>query len=209
MLQLLLPIILILSLGSCSSDTTSKPDDSSASPVLTRPAASAVAPAFGPENTVRDFLNWYSKNQSTLPGNFVDHADGRDTTKSYSVNFNVTERWLAAVDSSRAVSPVYIRHWRTYFKQYADTLRLHKQHDGPPSGFEYDFLLLSQEPEEKVAELKAGTFITRLSSPNQAIVTAFGPQHEGWREGMIFILSRAPAGKWLIDEMLIPDNLTQ
>ncbi len=172
------------------------------------PASSRLATA-SPEKTVRAFLAWYTSHQATLPAGFVDHADGQDTTKNYSVNVESTEAWVAEVRLSGVVSAAYLRHWRAYFHQYADTLRLHKQHDGPPAGFDYDFLMLSQEPQEKVAELKAGTFTTQILAPRQATVTVLGPQHDGWREGMEFKLSQTPSAKWLIDEMSIPDNLTQ
>ena len=88
-------------------------------------------------------------------------------------------------------------------------MRRHPQNDGPPEGFSYDLLMLSQEPDERLSELQAGIFTTQLNGPGKAAVLARGPQHEGWREGLDFQLSKTAAGKWLIDSIEVPDNLTQ
>lgn len=204
----LLPVLFFVAgLAGCSHEAAKEPESPPSTPAP--PVTRTDVVIARPEKTVRKFLDWYVKNQASLPGNFIDHADGRDTTQQYAVNFAATEKWLAAVGRSEVVSPAYLQHWRAYFKQWGDTLRVHPQHDGPPAGFEYDFLLLSQEPEEKVAELQAGTFVTKQLANSQVMVTALGPKHEGWREGMHFKLAQAPSGQWLIDEMSVPDNLTQ
>lgn len=192
-------------LAACSPNTAKEPN--SAPSGLVQSATRAGTTMTSPETTVREFLTWYTKNKASLPANFIDHADGRDTTQSYQVNFATTEKWLTAVNSSGVVSPVYIKHWRAYFKQWSDTLQLRPQHDGPPAGFDYDFLMLTQDPEGDIAELRHGTFSTQHLANGQALVTILGPQHEGWHVGMQFKLSPAPTGKWLIDEMSLPDNL--
>jgi len=207
-LKILVFAAFALGLLSCSNDSTTQPDGLLLVRVAERPATRQAA-ITSPEKTVRAFLAWYANHQATLPTDFVDHTNGQDTTKGYAVNVEGTEKWLAEVRRSDVVSAAYLQHWRTYFRQYADTLRLHKQYDGPPAGFDYDFLMLSQEPAQKVDELRAGTFVTQLTTARQATVTVLGPQHDGWREGMKFKLSQASSGEWLIDEMRIPDNLTQ
>jgi hypothetical protein len=198
-------LFILVSLASCSTGDAPK---QLAAPVASG-NLSAVPAASSPEKTVREYLRWYSANYNKLPTNFILRPDGKDTTGYYAVDLQVTENWLVAVRNSGVLSDAYLQNWRTYFKQYADTLRLHPQNDGPPRGFEYDFLMLSQEADNKVAELQAGTFTTKLVSDTRATVAALGPQHEGWREGMTFTLSKSATGEWLIDTMRIPDNLTQ
>lgn len=168
-----------------------------------------MAAASNPEKTVREYLHWYTANHNKLPTNFVEKVGGQDTTGYYAVNFQVTENWLTAVRKSGLLSKTYLQHWRSYFKQYADTMHLHRQNDGPASGFEYDFLMLSQEADVRATELQAGTFTTRMTSATSAIVVALGPQHEGWREGLTFKLTQAATGKWLIDAVSVPANLMQ
>jgi hypothetical protein len=201
-----LPICLCaLSLAAGLAGCTSAPTETSPA---SRPKI-VSASADGPEKTVQKFLTWTAAHYNKLPSNFVDHTDGRDTTKYYAVNFSETNRWLAVIKQSGVFSEVYLNSWRAYFQQYADTLRLHPQNDGPPRGFEYDFLLTSQEPDTKLSELQLGRLTTQLTATNRAIVHALGPQHDGWREGYDFYLSQGAAGQWLIDSTSIPDNLVR
>ena len=162
-------MLTLLGMASCSTDSAP-----------TQPISAAVS-ASSPEKTVRDYLHWYATHHDKLPTNFVATVGvgGKDTTSYYAVNFQVTENWLTAVRQSGALSGTYLQHWRTYFRQYADTLRLHRQNDGPANGFEYDFLMLSQEADTRATELQAGTFTTKLVGTTHAIVAALGPQHEG------------------------------
>jgi hypothetical protein len=198
-------LFILASLASCSTGDASKQ--------LAAPAAtgsrSALSTASSPEKTVREYLNWYSNNQDKLPRNFVTEFRSHDTSDYYTVDFRVTEKWLGTLRNSNLLSNKYLQHWRTYFKQYADTLEVHHQNDGPAIGFDYDFLMLSQEPDTRVAELLAGTYTTKLISGTSAEVVALGPQHDGWREGMTFVLSKSATEEWLIDTMSVPNNLAQ
>ncbi|TVT38338.1 hypothetical protein FNT36_19255 [Hymenobacter setariae] len=203
-------LFVLVYLAGCSTDDAAKhPIASVASTNLPTAATQSVPAANSPEQAVRDYLNWYSANYNKLPTNFIKTVGGNDTLGYYAVNSQVTENWLAAVQKSNLVSATFLQNWRSYFKQYADTLRLHPQNDGPPSGFDYDFLMLSQEADTKLTELQAGTFTTKLLNPARAVVAALGPQHDGWREGMTFTLAKSAAGKWQIDAVSIPENLIQ
>jgi hypothetical protein len=168
-------------------------------------AGSATLEISGDENqpvrTVRQYLRWCATHQNTLPNDFILNGDGQDTTKFYAVNFSGTESWLMAVQNSGLVSEMYLNGWRAHFRQYADSLRLHPQNDGPPAGFEFDFLTLSQEPDEQVAELLSGTATVTEASAMQAVVQTRGPRHEGWQAGLDFELNKDANGRWLIDKI--------
>lgn len=207
MLSRTIGFLSIALLAGCSPDAARQPNSPASPPGPAQSVAQAGRAKATPENTVRTFLSWCTQNHASLPNNFIDHADGQDTTQSYQVNYTATENWLAAVSRSHAVSPKYLQHWRAYFRQWGDTLQRRPQHDGPPAGFDYDFLVLSQEPEEELAELRAGTYAAKHLASGQVLVTVLGPQHDGWRAGREFRLSPALGGQWLIDEMSIPDNL--
>lgn len=193
--------------SSNSADQFNKAEDTARLPAIEVTKKSKIQLA-NPDETVRKFLSWYVTNHDRLPGDFVENVLSQDSTKFYSVNIAGTEKWLTAVQRSGYFSKVYLQDWRNYFQQYADTLRLLKQNDGPPRGFEYDFLLLSQEPDTRVAELQQGTFTAKFPKPNRALVEMRGPQRDGWREGLKFTLSKDNTGQWLIDSIANPTDLT-
>ncbi|TGE14071.1 hypothetical protein [Hymenobacter elongatus] len=155
----------------------------------------------GPDQTVRQFVDWYLAKWETLPTDFLLNDDGQDSTMFYAVNFPGTEIWLREVQKSGTVSSTYLAGWRTYFRRYADTLQLHPQNDGPPAGFDYDFLMLSQEADARAAELKVGTLVVTRRQGRRAQVQARGPRHENWQEGLDFELTQAADGRWLIDKI--------
>ena len=199
-------LLILVGLASCSTD------GAPTQPIAAVASASLpVVSVNSPEKTVREYLHWYSTQHDKLPTNFIatTSVSSKDTTGYYAVDFRVTENWLAAVRQSGVFSNTYLQYWRTYFRQYADTLRLHRQNEGLATGFEYDFLMLSQEADTRATELQAGTLATKMVGPNRAIVAALGPRHEGWREGLTFSLSQAATGKWLIDAIKVPASLTQ
>ncbi|UOQ70067.1 hypothetical protein [Hymenobacter cellulosilyticus] len=172
------------------------------------PAAASTTPATepAPAQTVRRFVTWYIQKADSLPGNFVLNSEASDSTKFYAVDFPGTEEWLRAVQQSGTVSPAYLAQWRAYFRRYDDTLRLHPQNDGPPAGFDYDFLLLTQEAEETATDLQAGKFIVTQQQGAHAHVQVRGPQHETYQAGLDFDLSQQADGRWLIDKISVPDN---
>lgn len=192
------PGLLLLFLAACGEPAPQA--ETSREPPRTVPSTQAPEAAPGPAYTVRQYLNWYNSHQNNLPGDFILNSDGQDTTKFYAVNFSATERWLAAVRQSGLVSETYLNRWRTHFQQYADSLQLHPQNDGPAAGFDYDFLMLSQEPDAQVADLLSGTTALAWNRGSQALVQARGPRHGGgWQFGLNFMLIQDSGGRWLID----------
>ena len=194
-----LAIVLLLLLTGCEAPTSREqhpPLPEAISVAATEPARDTAAAA-----TVRRFLDWYTSHTDSLStSRFVTDAD---SLTPYAVDFAGTDKWLQQVQRSQLVSSTYLHQWRAYFRRYADSLRLHPQYDGPPDGFEYDFIMLSQEPDEVAAELKAGTFQTLPQADNRVRVQVTGVQHDGWRAGMRFSLTHQPSGQWLIDSMSV------
>lgn len=96
---------------------------------------------------VIDFFKWYKNNLEKINKiNMVDNSDSSgDSTKFYKVNFNETEKYLAELKNSGFISDKYIEKWRKYFKKCDSDLKTNLQNEGPPSGFEYDFVTLTQE----------------------------------------------------------------
>jgi len=133
--------------------------------------------------------------------NFVSlNETAPDSMESFVADYQAMEQWLTMVRRSNKVSLNYLNHWRTHFHRYADTLRLHPQ-GGPPEGFNYDFIMLSQEPDTDAADLQAGTFTVERQQANRVLVQARGPRHNGWQVGLDFVLIRTPENHWLIDSI--------
>ena len=202
----LYPVLVVAGLLGCSAPATQQPAHPTGA---AKPATAAPAqPATAPELAVLDYLNWYAAHHNEFNADFIT-GGGLDTTSFYAVDMPAAEDWLARLRQSKHFSASYVQSWREYIGAYADTLRRHPQNDGPPEGFSYDLLMLSQEADTRLEELQKGTFSTRYAGKDSATVQARGVQHEGWREGLDFTLSKNPTDKWLIDSIEIPNNLTE
>ena len=108
---------------------------------------------------VKEFINWYGRNQTKLRDiELVNNSRGEiiDTTKFYSVNFVNTEKYLIEFKKSGLFSEKYIESQRRYFKECESDFTAEPENDGPPSGFDYDLVMKSQdfEIEELIRDLK-------------------------------------------------------
>lgn len=103
------------------------------------------------QKTVIDFLNWYKNHYDSL-GKFIlvrnsDFVEP-DSTKLYSVNFIETEKYLSALKSSGFISEQYLENQRKYFLSCDSNFNVNPEYDGPPDGFDYDFIMQSQDYED-------------------------------------------------------------
>jgi hypothetical protein len=106
------------------------------------------------QKTVVDFLKWYRDNFDTVNSyTTVNNLPPSDSTKYYSVNFEETNKYLLAFKKSGFVSNQYLETWRRYFETCNENFNKIHQNDGPPEGFEYDFVTLSQESRDVLADL--------------------------------------------------------
>lgn len=104
--------------------------------------------------TVLTFLTWYKKNiqaASQIP--LVNQQAG----KPYSVNLKNGERYLVYLRSSNLLTDWYLNEWRTFFKQRNEDFRMSPQTEGPPSGFEYDLVMLTQDVDSRLKSLNTLT----------------------------------------------------
>jgi hypothetical protein len=100
-----------------------------------------------PESTIFNFLKWYDVHRYNLLDDLVlyNSSETRDTSKFYAVNFTATEKYLATLTETKMVSTKYADKWREYFKKCEQHFKEHPSNEGPPEGFDYDFILFSQE----------------------------------------------------------------
>lgn len=156
-----------------------------------------------PSQTAYHFLLWYKKNRGSVGYmNLVENADAQDTTQFYAVDFAATEEYLAEINKSGLVSKAYLAKWQKYFRQKADSLRVHPQNDGPPSGFEFDLVTNSQEPEIYLDNPQKATQRTALITPTQAVVRLDFTTQKEYPDYRFFYLSRTKS-RWLIDSIIV------
>lgn len=95
-------------------------------------------------NTVKGFLKWYKDNYEKANSFGFTYQDKQG---NYHVSVQQCEEFLKYLKSSGYISDVYVGLWMQYFKDKAEYLEKNLQNEGPPEGFEFDLVLITQEPE--------------------------------------------------------------
>jgi len=123
---------------------------------------------------VVSFLKWYKKNHSKIHSielvNNVHWDRENDSTELYSVNFDGTEKYLLTLKSSGFISDLYLNKWREYFKEKEEEFKKYPQFDGPPDGFQFDFVLWTQIVDETLHMIDYYKFIEVFESDMKANV---------------------------------------
>ena len=91
------------------------------------------------------FFQWYEQNHETFGDIQLIDLVKIDSTYIYKVNPDSMKRYLNILDSSGFFSDSFIKAKQDYFIEAGRKLLEAKQSDGPPIGFEFDLLLLTQE----------------------------------------------------------------
>jgi len=102
--------------------------------------------------TVLDFLTWYKKNIAAINRFPLVNQKGEEP---YSVNLKNGERYLGFLKKSNFLTDQYLNNWRQYFKERNEGFRLNPENEGPPTGFEYDLVLLSQDVDMQLDSLSS------------------------------------------------------
>lgn len=102
--------------------------------------------------TVITFLTWYKAHIETANQiQLVNQVPG----KPYSVNLKNGERYLAYLRTSNLLTDSYLDEWRLFFNQRNEGFLANPQVEGPPTGFEYDLVLLNQDVDQQLKLLKS------------------------------------------------------
>ncbi len=124
-----------------------------------------------PVKTVINFLKWYKENEKRLSKiQLVNMPPIEETNSFYTVNFDETERYLTELKESGFVSDKYLEQWRDYFKKADIKLRQDPVNDGPPDGFEFDFILRTQDIDETLEAINNPKLISSQIIKDNAIV---------------------------------------
>ena len=102
--------------------------------------------------TVLDFLTWYKKNISAINRFPLVNQKGEEP---YSVNLKNGARYLGYLKKSNLLTDKYLDNWRQYFKERNEGFRQNPENEGPPTGFEYDLVLLSQDVDMQLNSLSS------------------------------------------------------
>ena len=121
------------------------------------PSTSVIASGISPNaqqarQTVVTFLTWYKNHiQAANRIPLVNQNPG----KPYSVNLKNGERYLAYLKSSQRLTDAYLNQWRVFSKDRQEGFQQSPQYEGPPTGFDYDLVMLNQDVDMQLASLKS------------------------------------------------------
>ncbi len=138
------------------------------------------------------FLTWYKDHMGEVSRfALVNQTPG----KPYSMNLKNGERYLTYLKSSHRLTDAYLNQWRIYFKERQAGFRQSPQYEGPPTGFDYDLVMLNQDVDMQLASLKI-LKMGRVVVSNDKATVGFTLQ-----DTYEFRLVRQK-GRWLINKIL-------
>jgi len=147
------------------------------------------------QQVIIKFLKWYKANlnkANSFPILIKDSADNFMVSKAACTGY------LNFLKTSKCISQKYIEHWEIYFNDKASELRDHPLQSDVPEGFDFDFVLITQEPElvlDKISRLKFKTVsinksvaligVTLPSDSSVQYEFEMYKSKEGWQIGYI------------------------
>jgi hypothetical protein len=114
--------------------------------------------------TVRKFLKWYKEQYTEISSIQLVLLSGNNDSARYKVNFNNAKKYIDLLRSSGFFSNEFLKDKIKYFQKCDKILKIKRQNDGPPVGFEADLILFTQEPEsvfEKSESMRIDIFKKR------------------------------------------------
>ncbi|MBK8699251.1 MAG: hypothetical protein IPN29_06760 [Saprospiraceae bacterium] len=109
-----------------------------------RQTLAAVSDSSQMVTSIKGFLTWYKKNYKKANSFGLTGVDGGG---NYIVNATGCKQYLAFLKSSGYISDTYTTLWQTYFNSKEEAFTINPQNEGPPEGFDFDLVLITQEPE--------------------------------------------------------------
>ena len=168
------------------------PEDYSQKHVTNVSHITTVPDSVSATQTVVDFLHWYKTNIGLISQiNLVDQQPG----KNYSINQKNTERYLIYLKTSELLTDYYLNEWQTFFQERQAGFLATPQNEGPPTGFDYDLVMLTQDVGMQMDSLATLKINSVTVHQNQASVKLF------LLEDYEFHLVKQHH-RWLINEIL-------
>ncbi len=94
--------------------------------------------------TVKQFIRWYKHNYQKM---YSRPLVKKDTDGNYEVDLPECKRFLETLRSSGFISNTYCSLREQYFTDKQKNFKEFPQNEGPPEGFDFDLVLITQEPE--------------------------------------------------------------
>lgn len=138
--------------------------------------------------SVKGFLEWYKTNYTKSNSFGFTYQDKQG---NFHVSIPQGEEYLSFLKSSGYISDKYVDIWLKYFKDKATYMEENLQNEGPPEGFEFDLVLITQEPELVLNEINNLQFMVSEKNGDKAILQIVGEL------GYDFELIKEN-GKWMI-----------
>lgn len=123
------------------------------------------------QHTVKEFLSWYKSNYTQANSFGFTYQDKQG---NYHVSIAQGEEYLKYLKSSGYISDKYVEDWLKYFIDKAAYLEENLQNEGPPEGFEFDLVLITQEPELVLNEVNNLQFAVTENNGEKAILQVAG-----------------------------------
>lgn len=141
------------------------------------------------KQTIQQFLFWYKKNYWEVNKTGLSFVNKKGC---YEVDTAACARYLDVLMGSGYLSFNYKKLWQDYFFSKAEWWKTNPQSEGPPEGFDYDLVLLTQEPELFFDKPDTLTYKVEEITPTLAVISV----KADWT--LYFELTYAK-GKWKID----------
>ena len=152
-----------------------------------------------PQKIIVQFLKWYKVNLTRANSFRILITD---SAGNYTFSKTASNNYLLFLKSSKCVSPGYIEYWRAYFNDKAVELRNHPTQTDIPEGFDFDFVLVTQEPDILLNGLNRIQFKTVSISSTSAVIKLIWP----YRDSMeyVFEMHKSKNG-WQIGYISTPN----
>ena len=179
-------LVLFIACLACKPDAVSEKggnQEVEANPIVT------MSDTFAMKQAVLGFLSWYKNNYSEANSFGLTYQDKQGNFHVSTVN---CEKYLQFLKSSGYISDNYVQAWQKYFNDRAIYMDENLQSEGPPEGFEFDLVLITQEPELMLNEIDKLQFAVSENDGKKAILQVagqFGYDFEMVKEN----------GKWTIE----------
>ena len=116
------------------------------------------------QKNVADFLRWYKANYKKA-NSFPLLA--KDAAGNFLVDKAAYTDYLNFLNSSNLVSSRFIGYWKTFFIDKEAELRKNKIKSDIPDGFDFDLILITQEPELILSKIDSIHF--NIASMNDSV----------------------------------------
>ncbi|MEO5945270.1 MAG: hypothetical protein ABIP79_00525 [Chitinophagaceae bacterium] len=119
------------------------------------------------QQVIIKFLKWYKVNLNKA-NNFPILI--KDSADNFMVNKAACTNYLNFLKTSECISQKYIEHWSIYFNDKADELIEHPLQSDVPEGFDFDLVLITQEPDLVLNQIDHIKFKTISANASVALI---------------------------------------